>query len=423
MLEESYVLGENVPEPSEDIDELLADFRTDIPTIESIRKVPFILLQDGKSLGYYIECHIQASIATPLIDNDAVLDPDEQEQFRLQRELQPDNPAFIRMCVDAIANRQFSDILAELDYNYRPEKPLKILGGQHRIEAIKRALENSQVSRYHGFRIFFGLSVDQRNEIAQIANTNIAISTDLIDRMQETVRGPQLRQFCHKTGLLQQNEDFADRKNPEGKVTVRLARTFVVNFFEGQKNKNKDLDGQTPIPYVCKSGQDDPKYLALVNKNIWTDPNFIIAGRSFADLHRKQMNVAAHDPELNKSEFRNKAISMAILSGWALAAGLLQADMVALEKLYQLPKHSGDKDPLAAKAMSESSHPKDPKTYRGLGARYTEEDKGRVVELFLQYAHSTTQKRVSKTLIESAIMSYEAKVSTIKAKKLKEKVL
>jgi hypothetical protein len=423
MPDDIYILGENVPQPNDDIIELLNGFRTEIPTIEFIKKVPFVLLQDGKSLGYYIECHMQASVAAPLIDNDAVLDPDEQEQFRLQRELQPNNPAFIRMCVDAIANRQFSDMLAELDYNYRPEKPLKILGGQHRIEAIKRAFEHNQISRYHGFRIFFGLTVDQRNEIAQIANTNIAISTDLIDRMQETVRGPQLRQFCHKTGMLQSNEDFADRKNPEGRITVRLARTFLVNFFEGRKSKSVDLEWQVLIPYVCKSGQDDPKYLSWVHKNVWNEADFVEAGKSFADLHKKQIATATQDPELNKNEFRNKSISMAVLSSWALVAGLLQDDKNALQKFYLLPKQSGDKDPLAAKAMSESSHPKDPATYRGLGVRYTEEDKGRVTELFLQYAHSTTQKRISKTLIESAIMSYEAKISTLKAKKLKEKVL
>jgi hypothetical protein len=156
MPDMSYVLGENVPQPDDDVAENLKDFRIEIQTLESVKKVPFVLLQDGKSLGYYIECHIQASVAVPLIDNDAVLDHDEQEQFRLQRELQPNNPAFISMCLDAITNRQFSDILAELDYNYRPEKPLKILGGQHRMEAIKRALEHNQVSRYHGFRIFFG---------------------------------------------------------------------------------------------------------------------------------------------------------------------------------------------------------------------------------------------------------------------------
>jgi hypothetical protein len=423
MVDKDYLLGENTPKPSGIVDALIAEFRDGIVTLESRMKLPFVLLQDGKSQAYYVECHIQASIAIPLIDLDATLDPEEQEQFRLQRELQPNNPAFLRMCSDAIENRHFSDVIAEYDYSYRPEIPLKVLGGQHRVEAIKRAFENNSISRYHGFRIYFGLSVDQRNEIAQIANTNIAISPDLIDRMQETVRGPKLRHFCHKTGLLAPNDDFADRKSPEGKLTVRLARTFVVNFFEGEKNKNKDLEKDVFVPYVCKSGQDDPKYLSVLHKDVWNDPGLIEAGTNFANLHKKQMLSAAQDPELNKSEFRNKAVSMAVLASWAIASGLLQNKKEALKKLYLLPKYSGDKDPLAAKFMSESSHPKDPPTYRGLGTRYSVEDRGRVTEMFLQYAQSSAIRRISKTLIESAIMSYEAKLSTLKAKELRKKIL
>jgi hypothetical protein len=186
MVDKDYLLGENTPKSPGIVDALIAEFRDGIVTLEFRMKLPFVLLQDGKSQAYYVECHIQASIAIPLIDLDATLDPEEQEQFRLQRELQPNNPVFLRMCSDAIENRHFSDVIAEYDYSYRPEIPLKVLGGQHRVEAIKRAFENNSISRYHGFRIYFGLSVDQRNEIAQIANTNIAISPDLIDRMQGT---------------------------------------------------------------------------------------------------------------------------------------------------------------------------------------------------------------------------------------------
>ena len=113
------------------------------------------------------------------------------------------------MISDAREDRQFSDIIAEYTQSYRPEIPLKLLGGQHRTEAIKRAYEDG-VSRYHGFKVYFGLSVDQRNEIAQIANTNIAISVDLIDRMEETSRGPELRAFCHNAGLIERSEDFSD---------------------------------------------------------------------------------------------------------------------------------------------------------------------------------------------------------------------
>jgi hypothetical protein len=415
-----YVLGDDAFQPEERILEILHQFRVEIPTLESEKELPFLLLQDGKSQAFYIECHIDASEAIHLADLDAVLDPEEQEQFRLQRELQPANRAFIAMCSDALGNRQFADIIAEYDLTYRPETPLKILGGQHRTEAIKRALEND-VSRFHGFRIYFGLSIDQRNEIAQIANTNIAISADLIDRMQETVRGPQLRNFCHEVGLLETTDDFADRRNQEGKVTVRLARTFVVNFYEGKQNENKDLENCVFIPYVCKSGQEDPKYLALVEKDIWEDPDFLEAGKNFAKLHNRQKSSIANNPDLNKSEFRNKAVSMAVISSWAFVSGALQNNQNALEKLYSLPCFGGSSDPLVAKIMSESSHPKDPPTYRGLGARYTKEDLGRITELFLQFSLNEKPKRITKVLIESAIASQEAKVSAIRAKKLRDR--
>lgn len=100
---------------------------------------------------------------------------------------------------------------------------------------------------------------------------------------------------------------------------------------------------------------------------------------------------------------------------------LLQNKKEALEKLYSLPENSGTRDPLSAKFMSESSHPKDPPTYRGLGARYTVEDRGRVAEMFVQYSLSSS-KKITRALIESAIMSYEAKDALVKADRARRKV-
>jgi len=417
----NHILGVSVPKPEEEIEEIIDQFRSSVPTLEESNNLPFIILQDGKSQAYYIECHMAASDAIPLVDFDAVLDPEEQEQFRLQRELQPTNIAFLKMCSDALENRQFSDLIAEYDLSYRPETPLKLLGGQHRAEAIKRALESNEVSRCHGFRVYFGLTIDQRNEIAQIANTNIAISPDLLDRMQETVRGPQLRGFCHRVGLLDSNEDFADRKTSEGRITVRLARTFIVDFFKGQENRDGDLEKSEFVPYICKSGQEDPEYLSIISNIDWMDKGLVEAGENFANLHKKQIQTVEQDPELNKTEFRNKAMSMAVLSSWAFVAGLLQDKKDALNKFYSLPKFSGDKDPLVAKYMSESSHPKDPPTYRGLGVRYSVEDRGRVTEMFIQYSLSDS-RRITKVMIDSAIASYEAKVAIKKAREAREKV-
>jgi hypothetical protein len=416
-----YLLDKNAEKPSEEVISALTEFRENIPTLQSEMKLPFILLQDGKSQAFYVECYVEAKVAIPLIDINAALDPEEQEQFRLQRKLQPTNKAFIKMCYDAIENRQFSDIIAEYDTSYRSGMPLKLLGGQHRTVAIQEALQKKK-SRYHGFKIFFNLSVNQRNEMAQIANTNIAISLDLIDRMQETVRGPHLRTFCQRTGLLGTNEDFADRKNPEGIITVRLARTFIVNFFEGKKHRTQNMQKSIFNPYICKSGLEiDERYRVIADKEPWEDAELLETARNFARLHKKQMEIIDKDEQLNRIvEFRNKVLSLAVLSSWAFAAGFLQDKKVLLTKLYSLPASSGDVDPLAARIMSESRHPKDDRTYRCLGVRSGKVDRGRITELFLEYS-SSREKRITEELIESAIMTHELGVAQERANKARKR--
>jgi len=407
--------------PNPDVIEMIGQFKEEISSLESEKGLPFILFQDGKSQAYYIECHLNASLALPLIDFDATLDPEEQEEFRLQRELQPTHRLFLRMILDAIENRQFSDIIAEYNTTYRPELPLKLLGGQHRAEAINKAIERG-ISRHHGFRIYFGLSVEQRNEIAQIANTNIAISADLIDRMQETSRGPQLRDFCHETGLLEPAEDFSDRRRADEKITVRIARTFIVNFYDGRKLSRIDPKTKIFMPYICAPGQEDQKYLEIIRQEkVWDDDALKEAAREFSKLHKKQIEICSSDPTLDTGEFRNKATSFSVLSSWAFVAGYLQDKPEKLAKLYSIPEKSGKSDPLAAKVMSESKHPKDPSTYRGLGVRYGEEDKGRVTELFIQFSE-IENPRINKALIEVAIMQFEAKIAIDEAKKSRSRL-
>lgn len=82
----------------------------------------------------------------------------------------------------------------------RAEKPIKIYGGQHRANSIEEAARVN-IQRYHGFRVYFGLTVNQRNEIAQVSNSNINVPLDLFDKMQETVLGPELRYWCRSVGL------------------------------------------------------------------------------------------------------------------------------------------------------------------------------------------------------------------------------
>jgi len=415
-----YIIDSNAEKPNQEVSDSIIKLRSEVPTLEQEKNIPFVLLQDGKSKAYYVECHIKADHAIPLSDLDAALDPDEQEDFRLQRKLQPTHKAFIAMLYDASENRQFSDIIVEYDCHYRPEKPLKILGGQHRTVAIEEALKKKK-NRYHGYKIFFNLSVSQRNEIAQIANTNIAISLDLIDRMQETLRGPELRTFCQSAGFFNKKGDFADRKNPEGVITVRLARTFVVNYCEGRKNAGKDISKELFKSYVCKSGLIDENYNAIALKIDWNNPQLIESGMHFSKLHLKQQEMIRISSDYRgNNEFKNKALSLAVISSWAYVAGLLSNKSDKLKKFYSLPDNAKKEDPLLAKIMSESRHPRDDKTYRGLGTRYGDIDRGRITELFLAYTYSN-ERKITKNLIEAAIATHDSKMSAERAAKARKK--
>src|SRR3989338_2698758 len=81
------------------------DFWDNTDTLEKIKNVSPIIFQDAKSSAYYIECHIQASLVVPLLDVDAVLDPEEQIDYRANRSMQPQHRAFQQMLKDAEKGR------------------------------------------------------------------------------------------------------------------------------------------------------------------------------------------------------------------------------------------------------------------------------------------------------------------------------
>ena len=101
---------------------------------------------------------------------------------------------------DAKERQSFSNLVTEFTTEYDPDHPLKIIGGQHRHEAIKGA-RDTEVDEFHGVKVYFGLDSEQRLDVQLISNTVVAVSADLYDRMQETVRGPELRDWCQKVGL------------------------------------------------------------------------------------------------------------------------------------------------------------------------------------------------------------------------------
>lgn len=388
----------------------------EVKTLEESKDAPVLIFQDGKSKAYYIRCTVLAGDASPLLDMNAKLNPTDPESFRANRELLTEHNTFKRMAADAANGREFNDIIVEYSKDYSPERPLKIWGGQHRAKAIQQAFAEAGTSRPHGFRIFFNLSKAQRTELALISNTSISVSNDLFDRLQEeTIVGLKLRDWCHRVGLLTKPEDFPDQGSITDRVTVKLARTFVTNFYEGSAEddrlKPSEFDRNVYEPYLCESGvQLDPKYDAIIEKwdgEVWKNRALIDAGKAFAKLHRTQQDAvkqAARQSKMqNLKSFRNKAITESVISSWAFVAGLLQSDQSRLANHYSVPKlPKGVSDPLNAREMSIFSHDSDDATYRGLGTRSALKDRQRMAQLFL--ARSLTKDApIDRRLMDRAV--------------------
>src|ERR1019366_540531 len=96
---------------------------------------------DARTLALYSECHVKADKLVPLSTTDVPLDPEDQPEYRANREIVTSHMAFERMQQDAKQRRSFSNLVAEFTVEYDSDHPLKIIGGQHRYQAIKEALE------------------------------------------------------------------------------------------------------------------------------------------------------------------------------------------------------------------------------------------------------------------------------------------
>ena len=185
---------------------------------------------------------------------DVPLDPEDQSDYRANREIVLNSSAFRTMKEDAKEKRSFSNIVAEYTKEFDSQHPLKIIGGQHRFEAIREALVVG-VDQYHGVKVYVGLDIRQRLDVQLISNTNIAISGDLFDRLQETFQGPQLRDWCQAVGLLESGQDFADSYERGGPISVRMVRTFITNYFLGMNLDSKKFDLTDTTPVVCPTNR------------------------------------------------------------------------------------------------------------------------------------------------------------------------
>jgi hypothetical protein len=393
------ILFDEKAQKNSQILDLVGAFLSQISSLEAKHDMPVIIFQDGASKAYYIKCSILASVASKLCDLNAKLDVESPDSYRANRQLFLKHLTYQRMEADAGKGREFNDIIVEYNTEYSPELPLKVWGGQHRVKAISNAYSKSD--RYHGFRIFFGLNKDQRTEVALISNTNIAVSNDTFDRMiEETMFGDVLRKWCQQVGFLNENEDFPDVGSRSEKITVKKARSFVVNFYLGQKRgrelKSSELDRNVYEPYLAETGIrikegeriaiDDDYDRVMSTNNILLDDELLTAGKRFLALHNAQYRAVTDTKTRikNKKGYRNKAFVESVLCGWSYIAGLLQSHPHRLENHYRIPKTSSKvRDPLNAEEMSKYKHEKDEPTYRGLGTRSAPRDRQRVAQLFL----------------------------------------
>ncbi len=385
---------------------------------ETTKKPPsLVVFTDSKSAARFCECHIRASKLVALATTDVPLDP-EQPDYRANRELVTNHAAFAQMKEDAVAGRAFSNIVAEYTKDYDPEHPLKIIGGQHRFEAIKVGLA-AGIDQYHGVKVYLDLNMDQRLDVQLISNTNIAISSDLYDRMQETFKGPELREWCQTVGLLDPGKDFADRGGRGRPFSVQAARTFIVNFYKGKSiDAKNNFDVSDTTPTLCPSGEDDAEWNAIRQQaNLWKDPGLITAAKEFASLVKAQRKAFSGKSGI-PIDYPEKTLNGAVMAAWVYVAGMLQANNVRLQRHFSLAKTAG-RDPLNAAALAKGRHRSDPPNYRGLGYRTDTRERGRLVELF--YLQSENGGGITKNSIDIAIAKYHAKLALLDVKKAEAK--
>jgi len=399
-----FILPKGVKIPSK-IGNQISQFLQSYKTFENENKIPHLILKDNKSDAYYLICHIKGSILISRSDTDAVLDPFEGEDYKLNRDIYTDSYAYKKMEVDATKGRSFEDIVIEYDTSYKRTRPLKVYGGQHRIQAIKEAA-NKGIDIEHGIRVYFGLTRDQRLDIAIANNTAIAVSNDLLDRMQEEHLGTELRDWCQKIGLLNEGENIADKRSPEGIPTVRNARTLVLNYYLGMNSNEDEIS-----PKVTKSGPGiDEDYIKIRDEINWNDKNIERMGFEFTKLHKLQRERVLTREQNTYIEYANKALHPTVTASWAFSTGYLETHHPEnLVNHFALSEESDD-DPLNAVALNKARLKSiDPDTYRGIGTRISRQELGRTFEVFYLHASQKKRRGITLKLANAAIKSYEGK--------------
>jgi len=400
--------------------EMIEGIVNNFETIFSPLEEETIVMTDFCTKAFYIETYILAEKIIDYGTIDVPLDPEEQSEYRANREIVEDHAAFIKMKEDAKNGRTFSNLVAEFNTSFDKDNPLKIIGGQHRFIAIKEAFDSNDINHHHNVKIYFGLDNNQRLDVQLISNTNIVVSSDLLDRMFETLKGPKLRNWCQTVGLLLESQDFADKKQRSNQITVRVARSFILSFLEGEKNSKKNYEKISPEPIIAKTGRIDDLWESVHNnkKDVWSDISLIEAGKQFAKLHKKQKEHFEQKRKKNL-EYANKAVNYSILASWAYNAGLLQSNEIRLKRHYSLSEIENI-DPLNASALAKGRHKTDPENYRGLGTRTDKKERGRLVEVF--YLQAEKGNGITKGIVDLGVKKYHAKLANIEVIEAEKKL-
>jgi hypothetical protein len=400
--------------------DLLKEFVAECRPLES--EVQLALLSDARTSAVYCECHIAGSVLIKLGTTDVPLDPDEQADYRANREIEDGSVAFHKMKEDAKLRRSFSNIVVEWKKESDSLTPIKVIGGQHRFEAIRHAVENS-VDVLHGVKVYFALDMAQRLDVTLISNTNIDISGDLLDRLRETAKGPGLRDWCQSVGLLQPSQDFADSYARGGPISVRMATTFITNYFDGKAVDPQNFSNVRTTPVVYKSGDSGEQWerTKVEHPQLWSDPALRAAGKAFYDLvaaQRESFSNPSQGRKRARPDYPEKALNLAVVAAWAFVAGLLQTNPIRLERHFALKNAKGH-DPLNASELAAGRHYTDSQNYRGLGYRTDPQERGRLTELFFLQAESG--KGITKSSVEIAIKKYHAKQGQLEVEEAEAK--
>ncbi|MPM48412.1 hypothetical protein SDC9_95137 [bioreactor metagenome] len=355
---------------------------------------------------------------------DVPLDPDEQPDYRANRDIVEDDVAYEQMKGDASEGRSFSNIVAEYDEEHGSKYPIKIIGGQHRFLAIKMALSQYK-NIQHGIKIYFNLSKDQRLDVQLISNRNIAVSTDLFDRLQETSNGPELRKWCQDVGFLDPGQDFSSKRQRSSAINVRAIRSFILNYFLGIENSGNDFEITDTTPVLCKTGRPDSDWEKFRKKypKFWENQDLSEAAKEFVKLDQVQHSSIFKLIENNSSIdiiFADKALTFSVMNSWAYVAGLLFNNKTRLQRHFSLCNNSKNSDPLNALAMSKGRHKSDPENYRGLGTRNDAKERSRCVELF--HLQAEKGNGITPSVIDLAIKRHFTKQAKLDELRTEKKV-